>query len=268
MAASESQRSEDCAALNANSTAHAQAFAAAVPCARAVNIVVGHYGVGKTNFCLNWACDLASQGKEVTLVDFDVVNPYFRSSDYTEMLQRANIQVIAPNLAGSSLDNPSISGKVGTVITQAYLEEQSGESSASRVVIVDVGGDDAGATVLGRFTTQITSGPYQMCYVVNKYRNLTQEPREALAIMNEIQVKSGLAVTSVVNNSHLRTETNANTVLEAYEYGASCAQEAGVPLLCTTVPKSTFEQINRQFFSVYSNAKIYPVSMLVRTPWE
>ena len=51
-----------------------------------VVIVCGHYGVGKTNFSLNVAMDLAAAGKDVCLVDLDVVNPYFRSSDYTAML--------------------------------------------------------------------------------------------------------------------------------------------------------------------------------------
>ena len=95
------------------------------PCA--VNIVVGHYGAGKTNFSLNWSFDLARQGKNVTLVDFDVVNPYFRSSDYAAQLANAGVAVIAPNLAGSSLDNPSISGSVGTAISQAYEQWTQGD---------------------------------------------------------------------------------------------------------------------------------------------
>ena len=50
-------------------------------------IVCGHYGTGKTNLSLNLAHRLHSEGKSVTLVDLDVVNPYFRSSDYTKELE-------------------------------------------------------------------------------------------------------------------------------------------------------------------------------------
>ena len=236
------------------------------PVPLAVNIVVGHYGAGKTNFSLNWALDLAAQKKRVVLIDFDVVNPYFRSSDYSNQLEQAGVKVIAPNLAGSSLDNPSLSGVVGTVLTHTY--EQWQQENCSSVVIIDVGGDDAGATVLGRFASEILQGNYQMLYVVNKYRNLTQTPADALAIMREIQVKSGLLVTGIVNNSHLRDATSASTVAEALEYGRSCAQAADVDFMCTTVPKSAFEQ---EFCSLCTNEKemkFYPVSMLVRTPWE
>lgn len=235
-----------------------------VPCA--VNVVVGHYGTGKTNFCLNWALDLARAGRKITLVDFDVVNPYFRSSDYTAQLADAGVTVIAPNLAGSSLDNPSISGAVATVISQTYACWQQGDDSSA--VIIDVGGDDAGATVLGRFSVEIAHGAYAMLYVINKYRNLTREVHEAIKIMSEIQAKSGLRVTGVVNNSHLRDQTDIRTISDAFGYGVAFAKTAQLDLVCTTVPKSATEQMNHDFCQGHADAAFYPVRMLVRTPWE
>lgn len=236
------------------------------PVPAAVNVVVGHYGTGKTNFSLNWAFDMAHQGKSVTLVDFDVVNPYFRSSDYLEELEAAGIFVIAPNLAGSTLDNPSISGSVGTAIADVRTQWEKGDYSSA--IVIDVGGDDAGATVLGRFAAEIAAGSYQMLYVVNQYRNLTRTSDEACAIMNEIQVKSGLRVTGIVNNSHLRDQTDVETVRAALEFGRSCARKAYVDLACTTVPEMPREQINQLFCHDNPGMTFYPVKMLVRTPWE
>ena len=46
-----------------------------------VAVVCGHYGVGKTNLTLNIALDAAAGGRAVTVIDLDVVNPFFRSSD-------------------------------------------------------------------------------------------------------------------------------------------------------------------------------------------
>ena len=230
-----------------------------------VNVVVGHYGVGKTNFALNWALNLARADVHVILVDFDVVNPYFRSSDYTELLESAGVRVIAPVLAGSSLDTPSISGAVTVAIETAYA--QAGQSDAP-IVIIDAGGDDVGATVLGRFSESISAGAYQMLYVVNKYRNLTQDVESALEVMAEIQIKSHLSVTGVVNNSHLRDVTEVATITQAYPFGVTCAQVAGVPLVCTTAPNSFLEQKNAALEVCGETAKFYPVRMLVRTPWE
>lgn len=241
---------------------------------KAVNVIVGHYGVGKTNFALNWAYDLASRGVHVTLVDFDVVNPYFRSSDYARELENAGVNLIAPILAGSSLDTPSISGAVTTAIESAYsaFGEAKGEAEAedvpSQVVIIDAGGDDVGATVLGRFSEDIAKGEYQMLYVVNKYRNLTQDAESALAIKDEIEKAAKLTVTGVVNNSHLRTETSAQTIANAFEFGRECANAIGVPLVCTTASQHLLEQKNEGVIQLMNREKIYPVKMIVRTPWE
>ena len=43
-----------------------------------ITLVCGHYGSGKTNFSLNLALNAAKRGEKITLVDLDIVNPYFR----------------------------------------------------------------------------------------------------------------------------------------------------------------------------------------------
>ena len=52
-----------------------------------LNVICGHYGSGKTNLALNMALKLAESGKAVTIVDMDIVNPYFRTTDYVEILK-------------------------------------------------------------------------------------------------------------------------------------------------------------------------------------
>ena len=61
-----------------------------------VVVVTGHYGVGKTNFALNLALDAAAAGYRATLADMDVVNPYFRSNEYRDLLEGAGARLIAP----------------------------------------------------------------------------------------------------------------------------------------------------------------------------
>ena len=76
-----------------------------------ITVIAGHYGVGKTNFSLNLALAAQERGQEVTLMDVDIVNPYFRSSDYTDFLESRGIRIVAPVFAQSMLDTPSLPGK-------------------------------------------------------------------------------------------------------------------------------------------------------------
>ena len=164
-----------------------------------VTVVTGHYGVGKTNFALNLALDAAAAGYRATLADMDVVNPYFRSNEYRDLLEEAGVRLIAPVFghAGTSLDVPSVTGELAVAAAEAYRDE-----TGRTVVIVDAGGDDVGATALARFAPALAAGPYAMLYVVNAFRNLTQEPADAVAVLREIEAKSHLAATAVVGNSH------------------------------------------------------------------
>ena len=50
-------------------------------------VLTGNYGSGKTELSLNLASQLAAGGKSVTLVDLDIVNPYFRSAEKASDLE-------------------------------------------------------------------------------------------------------------------------------------------------------------------------------------
>jgi CO dehydrogenase nickel-insertion accessory protein CooC1 len=140
-----------------------------------VTVVCGHYGVGKTNLSINLALDCAEQGQRVTLIDMDVVNPYFRSSDYSDVLTARGVRVLGPNFANSNLDTPSLPAAIGDAISE-------GEK-----VIVDVGGDDAGATALGVYRKHLGEADPDVLYVVNRYRSQTTVPEEAVQILSEIE---------------------------------------------------------------------------------
>ena len=60
---------------------------------RKINIITGHYGSGKTNVSVNMALDLAEKGEKVTVVDLDIVNPYFRTADFKELFGEHNISL-------------------------------------------------------------------------------------------------------------------------------------------------------------------------------
>lgn len=214
-----------------------------------ITLVTGHYGCGKTNLSLNLALDFARRGEKCAVVDLDIVNPYFRSSDYDELLEKNGVRLIAPRYARSALDVPSLPAEIYSVF-----------DSIDGRVIIDVGGDDAGATALGRYAAKFTGLEYSMLYVVNKYRPLTAESGEAAELLGEIETASRLKATAVVNNSHLMGGTTGETILSSVEYAEEAARMLGLPLLFTTAPRAIADKL--------TCPDIYPVDIHVRTPWS
>ena len=217
-------------------------------------IVCGHYGCGKTNLALNLAVDAAGEGEQVTLIDMDLVNPYFRSSEYGDLLEEKGVRLIKPVYANSTLDLPAVSPAVHSAV--------SGDGEG--LVILDVGGDDAGAIALGQYARLISENPrpYEMYYVVNRYRPLSADTRETTELLEEIQAASRLKATAVVNNSHLKQETAADTILEAAAYGEEAARKLGLPLAFTTAPEGVAEKLMGKI------PNLRPVKVYVRSPWE
>lgn len=235
-----------------------------------VFIVTGHYGVGKTNFSLNVALDAAAGGRAVTIVDLDVVNPFFRSSDYRDLLENRGVRVISPVFAGTNVDGPSLSGAIGPAIELARRPLD--DRGTLPLLVIDAGGDDVGATALGRFAEAVEAGPYEMVYVVNRSRNLTQDPSEAVEIMREIETRSHLSATAVVNNTHLQGETDAETIERGISFAEEVAASVGLPLACTTVPVSAASLLSgRETHRIgRSGGKqtLYPVRVYVHAPWD
>jgi len=191
-----------------------------------ITIVTGHYGSGKTNISVNLAIKLAEAGKKVTVVDLDIVNPYFRTADLGEMFENKGIELVAPMYANSNLDIPAISFDLERI------------ASDDGYLIIDVGGDDAGAIALGRYAEAFKQfeNDIDMLYVVNCYRYLTRTSDEALELMYEIEAASKMKHTAIVNNSNLSHETTSETIDNSIGFAKEIAQKAGLPIKYTAVP--------------------------------
>lgn len=194
-----------------------------------ITVLVGHAGTGKTNTSLGLALALAKEGYEVTLADLDVVNPYFRSSDYPELLHEAGIRLIAPVLARTTLDTPSLSGELDVAIEQAT-------GSTSKRLVIDVGGDDDGATTIGRWASRLDAAAARVLYVVSAYRSLTTDPADAAAMLPDIEWHAHLKADAVLNASNLGNETAPEHVRHGRTFAQEVARLLGLPVQATVVP--------------------------------
>lgn len=236
-----------------------------------INIVAGHYGVGKTTLSLNLALQAAAAGTRPTLADLDVVNPYFRSAEYRRLLEENGVAVVAPKFseAGSNLDAPGLNGAIVPIIEAATAEAP---------VLIDAGGDDVGATALGRFALSIQGRPYGFFYVVNALRIGTAEADEALRILREIEHASHLRATGIISNAHLMDQTDLDVIEQGAEVSQAVAEETGLPLVGITVPEkylttpadpdpSTVSEQAR-IEALADVAPLIAIAPYVRTPWQ
>ena len=94
-------------------------------------VIVGNYGSGKTEVAVNLAVHQKQAGKDVQIADLDLVNPYFRTREAKEALEKRGIKVVLPPKKYLQADLPVLSPMVSGIIRKP-----------AELAIIDVGGDE------------------------------------------------------------------------------------------------------------------------------
>ncbi|MDP8269065.1 MAG: hypothetical protein P9L97_10085 [Candidatus Tenebribacter davisii] len=166
-------------------------------------IVIGAFGSGKSEYSINLAREYSKQGEKVTLVDLDVVNPYFRSRDVRDIFAEEGIIVIAPEGEFQYADLPMLSPRIMGAV-------QNFEST----VILDVGGDPAGCRTLARYVQNINKRGYEMHLVINTKRPFTADETGITEMLNMLRTASKLEVTEFICNTNLMEHTTPDIIAE------------------------------------------------------
>ncbi len=219
-----------------------------------LTLFAGHYGSGKTNIAVNYAFLLKSLGNEVTVADLDIVNPYFRTKDSERELNDAGIPLISSAFANSNVDLPALPQEMYSLV-----ERQ------DRYGVLDIGGDDRGAYALGRYRPYIIEEDnYNMLFVANFYRPLTQTAEDALEVMREIETACKMSFTAIVNNSNIGKETTAEAVLKTVGECSRLCELCGLPVIMTTAVKPVAEKLNGKIDNVLAlelQSKYYDINV-------
>ena len=216
-----------------------------------VLVLVGNYGSGKTEISLNLALKMAARGEQVTLVDLDIVNPYFRSSERTELLQEHGIKVYAPSFAMTTVDVPSLPADIQAVF-----------ADKSRRVIFDVGGDDTGAAALGRYKPYFDQDDVTVLFVVNAFRPLSGEADAVCDLIERVAARSRLKPACLVNNANVAWETQKEDLDRGEALLKEVSARLGIPVgyLCAK------EDIMAQLPDTLSGERI-TIEILMRPDW-
>ena len=198
-----------------------------------ITLFAGHYGSGKTCIAVSYAKLIKKSGFDTSIIDLDIVNPYFRTKDSEKDLLDAGINIVASEYANTNLDAPALPKEIYAAI-----------SDKNTHLVIDVGGDDRGAVALGRYAGDIIEeNDYEMLFVANCFRPLTKTPEDALEIMREIEIASKMRFTGIVNNSNIGKFTTADDVKTSMAYTEKLSELSGIPVVMTTATGSVFEEI-------------------------
>ncbi len=216
-----------------------------------IQIFSGHFGSGKTEVALNFAMNQKKLGKKVTIVDFDIVNPYFRTNDAKNVLTENGIKLIANDYASTNLDMPTVPLNILSV-----FEEDS-------VVIFDVGGDDDGALALGQYKQYFDKYGYEMHLVVNTKRPLTESCEDLLEIAQRIEKASRLTFTDIYNNTNLSVLTDEKTLFSDYGEIEKLSQKMGIIIKKNCGIEAALGNVPEKLKDT-----VFKMNIFIPKPWE
>ena len=186
-----------------------------------VILIAGHYGSGKTNIAVNLAVAYAVNGIKTAICDLDIVNPYYRTKDSSELLASHGVKLISSPYANSNVDLPALPQEIYALTERRDMK-----------AIFDIGGDDRGALALGRYAPAILEeNDYIMAYVVNFCRPLTRDARSALQVMREIEAAGGIRFTHLINNTNLGADSSWDTLQGSMDEYRILIRETGLESL-------------------------------------
>jgi hypothetical protein len=219
-----------------------------------INIFTGHFGSGKTEVAVNYALKLAEANFKTAIVDFDIINPYFRTADAKAELEKNNIHVILPMYANTNVDIPSIPPEIYSMFQNKEYK-----------VVLDVGGDDLGAKAVSRFKEEIINDDYEMFFVINTRRIMTDTPEKILEMIALIEDGANIKVTKLINNSNLLEETTPEIILEGNIIISKVSEILGIPIAITAGMEEIISGLSSQQLS---NSELLPMSKLIHLPWN
>jgi hypothetical protein len=217
-----------------------------------LNIFTGHFGSGKTEVAVNSALQMAAEGNKTAILDFDIVNPYFRTADVKELLSEKGIWVMTTTYANTNVDVPAIPAEVNSLFVSREYK-----------VVFDVGGVDIGARALSRYREESLDDDYEMFFVININRPMTDSVEKIKEMMEEIELSSRLKITKLVNNTNLLSNTTGEDIIKGQDYIREVSEKLSIPVAFTCGFYDIVDSVKDRI-----EGRILYLERLIKLPWE
>ncbi len=201
---------------------------------RIIEAYVGEYASGKSENAVNRAMELASQGREVTIVDLDLVEPFYTLRPLKTMLESKGLNVIAWN----TKDTFGL-GEAGYVLKpeMRWALRRSGD------IIFDVGYGVQGLKIFNLVENAFDNEDLKIYAVVNISRPLTSTAEDVISYLSYFGSVDGL-----INNSHLGEYTDLEVIEEGMRTVTEVSRLTRIPVVATTMEKNFAPLVDNEYF--------------------
>lgn len=222
-------------------------------------VLLGNYGSGKSELAINLA---AQAGGNTVMVDLDIINPYFRSSDMEKLLKEKGVDVIKPVYAGTGVEGLSLPPEIYSVFIDGHEN-----------VIFDIGGDSTGSTALGQYKRNFDSlTQLDVLFVINVCRPLSSTVESISELILSITASSRLNITGFINNTNLSNETTGEILASGYDIVKTVSKNTGIPIRYTAGTKRVLSEFTaygiRHGFSPEFVGDYITIERFMRRDWE
>lgn len=184
-----------------------------------VEAYIGEYASGKSENAVNRALELAQQGRQVTLADLDVVEPFYTLRPIKKKLEELGISVIA-----WETEQTFGLGEAGSVLhpKMRWVLKRPGD------IILDIGYGVEGAKIFNLLEGYHNNPHLKIIAVINTSRPMTASVEDIIDYVRGLGKVHGL-----LNNTHLGEDTTVAVIQEGAKTVTEAAQKLGLPVIAT-----------------------------------
>lgn len=220
---------------------------------RKVEIFAGAYASGKSETSINRALQHSAQGKKITLVDLDTVEPAYTLRPIAGKLEEMGVTVIA------QLDYFGL-GEAGSYVTPLQMNCLSVDGD----IIIDVGYGASGLDILDILSNIDKEEDLNIYLVVNTSKYETSSVENIIEYMEfseGLEKREWKKFSGIIANPHFGNDTTKEDVINGYEIIKEASEKLGIPIKAIGLD----EKLALDFGLTYDGVEIWIYKRLMPT---
>jgi len=204
---------------------------------RKVEIYTGAYASGKSENALNRAIEYIKQGKDITLVDLDTVEPAYCMRPIEKRLKEYGINLILQS------DYFGL-GEAGSYVTNDQINCL---KKTDKDIIIDVGYGVTGLDTLDILNDIDKEENINIYLVVNTSKFETKDKESILEYMHfnsGENIKPWKKITGFISNTHLGDETTKDDIIRGYQILKEVSIATNIPITAISVDENIKKDFN------------------------